>query len=202
MMETKICTKCGESKTVDLFYKRSDQAGKYTSHCRACKRKHDNAHMSKPEVKRLRAEYAKKRRSDPIARQKDRETKAVYHRTEEYRAKKRAESKARRLNPEVVKKARAYDAKRAKENSAYFAQKTRTRKAKKLQRTPPWLNDGHLFEMECIYKYCASLRSIGLDYEVDHIIPLQGKSVSGLHAPWNLQVLTASQNASKGNRLC
>ena len=75
------------------------------------------------------------------------------------------------------------------------------RHASKMQRTPSWLNDGHWLEMESIYKYCSSLRSIGLDYEVDHIIPLQGELVSGLHAPWNLQILTGSENASKGNRL-
>lgn len=74
------------------------------------------------------------------------------------------------------------------------------RHAAKLQRTPAWLNSGQWFEIECIYKYCAALRSVGLDYEVDHIVPLQGKSVSGFHVPWNLQVLTASENASKGNR--
>jgi 5-methylcytosine-specific restriction endonuclease McrA len=69
-----------------------------------------------------------------------------------------------------------------------------------MQRTPLWLNDGHLFEMECIYKYCAELRTIGLDYHVDHIVPMQGKKVSGLHAPWNLQVISAQENLSKGNK--
>jgi hypothetical protein len=200
MMQEKTCTKCGEKKLIDLFYKRSDQVGKYASHCKACKRAKDNAHASKPEIKALRAEYAKKRRADPVSRQKDHQTKAIYHRTDEYRAKKREEGRIRRSDPKEVERQRAYDLKRAKENPAYFSQKTRYRKAKKLQRTPSWLNSGHWFEMESIYKYCAALRSIGFDYEVDHIVPLQGKNVSGLHVPWNLQLLTASENASKGNR--
>jgi len=78
---------------------------------------------------------------------------------------------------------------------------TAKRRYARLKRTPFWLNAGQDFEMECIYKYCASLRSIGLDYEVDHIVPLQGKTVSGFHVPWNLQVITGAENSAKGNRL-
>ena len=73
------------------------------------------------------------------------------------------------------------------------------RHTKKLQRTPSWLNGGHLLEIESIYKYCGALRSIGLDYHVDHAVPLRGKTVSGLHVPWNMQVITATENISKGN---
>jgi 5-methylcytosine-specific restriction endonuclease McrA len=75
------------------------------------------------------------------------------------------------------------------------------RHASKLQRTPHWLNKAELFEIQCIYQYCSALRAIGLEYEVDHIIPLQGNSVSGLHVPWNMQVLTSLENGSKGNRI-
>jgi hypothetical protein len=201
MIETKTCTKCNEIKTVDLFYKRSDQKNKYTSHCRACKRAHDNAYNSLEETKKKRAEYSKKLRSTLEYKSKEFTYKYAYYRTDEYKRIKRLKQKIRRLDPSIKQKEKLSCSVYAKLNSEKMAIKTIKRKIAKLQRTPFWLNDGQKFELECIYKYCSSLRKIGLNYQVDHIIPLQGKFVSGMHVPWNLQIITGAENASKGNRL-
>ena len=68
------------------------------------------------------------------------------------------------------------------------------------QATPAWLSELDLLFIKEIY-HLAVLRSeaLGVDFDVDHIIPLHGKNVSGLHVPSNLQLLPRSQNIRKKN---
>lgn len=64
------------------------------------------------------------------------------------------------------------------------------RRSKKLQATPPWSD---LAAVQEFYTNCPP------GMHVDHIIPLQGRKVSGLHLLDNLQYLTAFENLSKSN---
>ena len=78
------------------------------------------------------------------------------------------------------------------------------RRARKRLATPPWLTDAMKTEMEIIYiiaKTCSHSTVTNTKYHVDHIVPLAGKTVSGLHVPWNLQILTAKENLKKSNKL-
>ena len=82
------------------------------------------------------------------------------------------------------------------------AEKSRRRQASKLLRTPKWLSEEHLVAMQCKYSVATMLNKYGVEkWTVDHIIPLQGKTVCGLHVPWNLQIMTQFNNFSKGNKL-
>ncbi len=72
--------------------------------------------------------------------------------------------------------------------------KARKRDQAKLKRMPSWLTKEQIKAIELMYVN----RPEG--YHVDHIVPLQGENVSGLHVPWNLQYLPARQNLVKSNR--
>ena len=66
--------------------------------------------------------------------------------------------------------------------------------------TPSWLTRKDWDKMNYIYSLAKEQSSIvGEKYHVDHIIPIRGKNICGLHVPWNLQVLPSDLNLKKGN---
>jgi hypothetical protein len=76
------------------------------------------------------------------------------------------------------------------------------RRATKLRATPKWLSKEQHKQILEFYTEAKRLeQETGIKYHVDHIVPLQGITISGLHVPWNLQILTAKENMSKGNRI-
>jgi hypothetical protein len=76
------------------------------------------------------------------------------------------------------------------------------RRAAKKQRTPPWLTKKDFVMIESFYKLAnEKTLQTGFAWHVDHIVPLQGKLVSGLHVPQNLRVIPWNENVSKGNKL-
>lgn len=69
------------------------------------------------------------------------------------------------------------------------------------QAAPSWLNEQHQSQIEDWYTLAGLLaEETGVPHHVDHVVPLRGKNVSGLHVPWNMQVLTARENLSKCNK--
>lgn len=77
-------------------------------------------------------------------------------------------------------------------NLGKYAAKENKRRAAKLNQTPKWAD---LKAIEQFYINCPK------GYHVDHIIPLQGKNVRGLHVLENLQYLPALENIRKGNKV-
>ena len=113
-------------------------------------------------------------------------------------------------NAEYSRKWRAADPERAREgvrqslrkwrpkNRHKKAYETRLRDAGKAKRTPKWA------DLEAILQIYAEAKELaeftGVEWHVDHVIPLQGKLVSGLHVRENLQLLPAIDNIRKHNK--
>lgn len=182
----KICNKCNETKDVTSFYRKKCSKDGFQPHCKTC----DNA---RNDLRRLTPEYKANRKiwettnKDQIAQYK-KEYCAKYflehredylRRNRQWRAKNHEKAKSDERN-RFQKPSRKI---KHKINQAF-------RRARKLSATIP----GYEQQIAEIYQNCP------VGYHVDHIVPLRGKEVCGLHVPWNLQYLPALENIRKGNR--
>lgn len=86
-------------------------------------------------------------------------------------------------------------------NKASYIMRSRKREIAKINRTPKWLSEKEYSYIKTLYELSNRLsKCLGILHHVDHIIPLQGELVSGLHTPTNLQVIPSKLNLSKGNK--
>lgn len=186
----KRCGKCGEAKDVEAFQKRKASRDGREGTCKKCR------------TEGKRKWYAENR-------DKYRKTnKAWADKNREYLYKKRRQwgeeneerlIKYREANRErFVKAARQWQ----RDNASRHAANVSRRRSAKIMRTPNWLTEEHLAEIEGFYHEAREVTAkTGVKHVVDHIVPLLGETVCGLHVPWNLQVITFSRNCRKGNRL-
>ena len=95
----------------------------------------------------------------------------------------------------------AYQRTYNKSNTEYINFISAKRHAAKVNRTPSWLTEDDFWLMQEAYNLAAlRTKMFGFPWHVDHIIPLQGKTVSGLHVPKNLQVIPGVENLRKSNK--
>jgi len=88
------------------------------------------------------------------------------------------------------------------ENYERHAHNCRMYRYRKYQAVPSWLTIKDRNAITETYAQCKkTTKETGVQHHVDHIIPINGKAVSGLHVPWNLQVVPASYNLSKKNKV-
>ena len=79
----------------------------------------------------------------------------------------------------------------------YSAAKTMAKYCKNLNRMPAWSSVDSTLPFYA--KAAALTKETGKAHSVDHIIPLNGENISGLHVAENLQVMLLSDNIRKGN---
>lgn len=166
--------------------------------CRQIKSRENYAKNPQKEIDATKKYYAAN--AEEIKRK--RREKYVVNREKENIGAKERSAVWRKLNPDKVKAHKAIKDAYKKANPHKSAALLAKRRAAKKHRTPSWLTPDQLWMIEQAYEL-ASLRSktTGFAWHVDHICPLQGKDVSGLHVPWNLQVIPWRDNLSKGNKM-
>jgi len=96
---------------------------------------------------------------------------------------------------------RGYVSNWGKNNPAKRNAKDARQRGARLKRRPKWIKDFFKEEVDEFYVMAKELEKIfPWKQHVDHMIPMQGKLVSGLEVPWNLQILSEKANLEKGNR--
>lgn len=104
-------------------------------------------------------------------------------------------------DPEYRAKKSAITREWARKNPDKVAEQSASKRASKLKRKPAWLTKEQKKKISEFYKVAQILSSsLDVQFHVDHIVPLRGKLVSGLHVPWNLTILPAQVNMEKSNK--
>lgn len=189
----KQCNLCLQQKSLGAFRRRKDSADGLSHRCKDCLKSSEDAwrQRNKERANRSRKEWARK---NPQKR------KATLHRYfQENQEKERIRAVLYRLaNRE---KSNAAASNWSRNNSGARNAITARRRAAKLQRTPKWLTKADYLQMRLLYELAQGLEiETGVPHHVDHVIPLQGELVSGLHVPGNLQILSSKENCAKSNR--
>lgn len=189
----KKCIKCKENKNLCEFHKDSSRKNGMKENCIDCRKVETSTYYKNNKIK--------VRLSNRLW--------SVHNPTKHNLHK----AKWKKDNPEKVKNIdklyRKNNSEKIKTASKIFTlnnpgksnAQTAKRRSKKLNATPKWLIKEQLKEIRQFYIIAKELQWLSEEpLHVDHIIPLQGKNVSGLHVPWNLQILPRKMNISKGNR--
>jgi hypothetical protein len=181
----KVCSKCKEHRPFEDFYKNKTAKDGLQSYCKPCK---------KADSKKYREEtgYDAKYYLENAERQKERSRQYRLD-NPEYHKKYNSEYYSKHSETLKVK-----SSKWAKENRAKANANKAKYKADKRRATPSWSNPEDISAMYLLAKKINDLT--GSNLQVDHIIPLRGKNVCGLHVVENLQLLAAPLNLSKSNK--
>jgi len=190
----KICSTCKESKQLDAFGNLSSAKDRLAYSCLDCTR----TKMSTWRKENQSRDTANKYRWADNNREKLKEKGKKYYALNKERCKAACKNWSQR-NTEKRRQSvyQWVELNRAVKNSW-----NAMRRAAKLNATPRWLTAIQKAQIQEMYDVSIALNvQTGINYHVDHIHPLQGDGFTGLHVPWNLQVIPALENISKSNIL-
>lgn len=179
----KICSYCKEEKQPMFFYKcKGDKSG-LSSRCKVCAIK-TSVEWSKKNRVKINSRRMMNRKPRVLL---GKDVLAEHHRIQE---------RNRYWKEKDLIKNRISNWK--KNNTSKIAEQNARRKCSKLQATPEWANRFFILEAYSLRRFRKELT--GIDWHVDHIVPIKSKYVCGLHNEFNIALIPASLNCSKQNR--
>lgn len=193
----KVCATCCLSKELDLFHNdKRTPTGKVPS-CKECIKQRGILYR-KNKSSSIKA-YQKKHYAEN--RDKILKKASLYRKDNQDRISDYLKEYQKQNKTKIKEYLKAYSKQHRELNRDKYRAKDAKRRAAELRALPRWLMAEHLQEILDFYTAASMFRIYtGLEYHVDHIVPLQGKTVCGLHVPWNLQVLESSDNIRKSNK--
>ena len=215
----KTCKTCEETKPLEDFYPHKTTRDRLSQACRSCTQAANRAYRARNTDALKAAALAKRERNrDQLAarsrayyaenRETVRAAQVAYYEANKAAFKERNsrfhenrpsysreyEKSRKDVKTEYNKQYRALDPFKWR---AYVNEYAMARHAHKGRATPPWADRRAI---RTFYIACQLLAEVtGEPHEVDHVIPLKGKTVCGLHVETNLQILPTSDNRAKSN---
>ena len=202
-MITKKCTKCKLEKSLECFSNRArNKTDGKQPQCKSC----DSIYQAKnfemfSKRHKLYRERVKDKRSAMQKVYRDKRRKEMGDKIREYHKNYAAANKDRLKAKRLLRREKERQSLRrySKKNRALMNALHSKRKALQKRAIPIWA-DYKL--INAFYRVARELtEATGVDHEVDHIVPIKSKIVCGLHCQQNLQILTATENNKKGNRV-
>lgn len=202
MITAKLCSSCKTEKQFYLFGKTSYSKSGYRSQCKDCEANYRKLHKDKIKIQR----------------ELNKDKFAAYKKIYKEINKEKIKEKNKIYRDNTIERRLAYNAKWYQEHKDYANEYAKTykktnkgiinninanRRSATITRIPIWVSDVGKQYIKALYML-ANLQSklTGEKWHVDHVLPLKGKTICGLHVPLNLRIIKAIDNLKKGNRLC